>query len=275
MRITVVTVCFNAERTIADTIRSVLAQSHESYEHIIVDGASTDGTLALVRSLQHDRMKVLSEPDKGLYDAMNKGAALASGDFVGFLNSDDFFGRTDALSLISAAAERHPQTDAVSAGALMVDPDQLDRIARCYRSTGWRPWMLRFGHMPPHPGFYTRTNAFQAVGGFDTSYRMSSDFEWMVRFYRASGKTSVAVREPVVVMRNGGISTRGLKSTLAINADVGRALRDHGVWSAVPLIWSRYVAKAGQTVMPGRGCKPPTKVCWKPDYSHPERCRAY
>jgi glycosyltransferase involved in cell wall biosynthesis len=264
MRISIITVCRNAENTIADTIESVRVQSHEAYEHIIIDGASEDGTVSVIESHRHNRLKLVSEPDDGLYDAMNKGVALATGDLIGCLNSDDFFSRTDALSLISTAADANPDADAISGGLVMVDPDKLSRIRRVYNASSYRRWMLRFGHMPPHPGFYTRKASFKAVGEFVILHKVSSDFEWMVRFYYVHAMKSVPLRKSIVVMRSGGVSTRGWKSTLAINEEVQRALNMHGVWTATPLIWSKYLFKAGQIAARGAFSSVPEPVRWSP-----------
>lgn len=264
MRISVITVCRNAEKTIADTIRSVRAQDHADYEHIIVDGASTDGTLDVVRRLHHDKLKVVSEPDRGLYDAMNTGVVLARGDLIGFLNSDDFFCRTDALGLIAATAGRNSQTAAVSAGVVFIDADHPSRIRRTYGAVGFRRWMLRVGHMPPHPGFYTRATAFKLVGPFEIDRTIGGDFEWMVRFFYVHGLTAETLAESVVAMRMGGLSTSGWKSMRIINAEARQALKSHRIWTNAALIWSKYLLKAGQLIATKNAFRVPEPVRWKP-----------
>lgn len=264
MRISVITVCRNAECTIADTIQSVRAQDYADYEHIIIDGASCDRTLETVRRLQHDKLKLSSEPDRGLYDAMNKGVARAEGHLIGFLNADDFFCRTDALSLIAAAARANCEAAAVSAGLVFVDPDQTNRVCRTYGAAGFRAWMLRFGHMPPHPGFYARTEAFKAIGPFDFARKIGGDFEWMVRFYCVHALAATTLREPIVAMRMGGVSSRGLRSMRIINAEARDALARHKVWSNTALIWSKYLVKAGQLVTTRNSLRVPPAVRWAP-----------
>jgi glycosyltransferase involved in cell wall biosynthesis len=264
MRISVITVCYNTEKTIADTINSVRAQDYSDYEHIIVDGASTDGTMDVVRRLGHDKVKVVSEPDCGLYDAMNKGTALATGGLIGILNSDDFFCRTNALSLIAAAAGENPRAAAVSAGLVFVDPERLSRVRRTYSAVGFRRWMLRFGHMPPHPGFYTRATAFTAVGPFEIDRRVGGDFEWMVRFYYGHGLTAAPLAESIVAMRMGGLSTSGWQSMRVINAEARQSLKTHRVWTNAALIWSKYLLKAGQLLTTKDSLGVPESVRWKP-----------
>lgn len=264
MRISVITVCHNSEKTIADTINSVRAQDHNDYEHIIVDGASADGTLDVVRRLGHDRLKLISEPDRGLYDAMNKGVALTGGGLIGFLNSDDYFCRTDALSLIAAAAHENPRVAAVSAGLVFIDSEQPNRVRRTYGASGFRRWMLRFGHMPPHPGFYTRAAAFKAVGPFAIDRRVGGDFEWMVRFYYVHELVAAPLTEPIVAMRMGGLSTSGWKSMRTINAEARHTLSTHKVWTISALIWSKYLLKAGQLLTTKDSFRVPESARWNP-----------
>lgn len=264
MRISVITVCRNAEKTIGDTIRSVQAQKDVDYEHIIVDGASNDGTLDVVRRLSHERLTFVSEPDRGLYDAMNKGVALASGDFIGFLNSDDFFCRTDALSLLAETARINPQAAAVSAGLVFVDAHATNRARRTYGAVGFRRWMLRFGHMPPHPGFYARRSAFKTVGAFDIGRRVGGDFEWMVRYFYVQGLTAVPLGEPIVAMRMGGVSTSGWKSMCIINSEARQALARHKVVTNTALIWSKYLIKVGQLVTSKASFRVPESARWLP-----------
>lgn len=264
MRISIVTVCYNAEKTIADTIQSVRAQQNADFEHIIVDGASRDRTREIVERLGHDRLTLVSEADRGLYDAMNKGAAMARGDLIGFLNSDDFYCRTDALSLIAAAARKHRDAAAISAGLVFVDLDRISHVRRTYGSVGFRRWMLRFGHMPPHPGFYTRTEAFKTVGAFEIDRRIGGDFEWMVRFFHVHGLTAVPLPETIVAMRMGGLSTSGWESARTINAEALRSLNQHKIRSAAALIWSKYLLKAGQFITIKHSFRVPDAVHWKP-----------
>jgi glycosyltransferase involved in cell wall biosynthesis len=264
MRISVITVCRNAEKTIADTIQSVRAQDYTDYEHIIVDGASTDATLDIVRHLGHDKLKVVSEKDRGLYDAMNKGIALAGGDLIGFLNSDDFFCRTDALGLIATTALNNSQAAAVSAGLIYIDPNQPSRVRRTYGAVGFRRWMLRVGHMPPHPGFYARAAAFKVVGPFEIERRIGGDFEWMVRFFYVHGLTAIPFAESIVAMRMGGLSTSGWKSMRTINTEARQALRTHRIWTTAALIWSKYLLKAGQLMTTKASFRVPEPVRWRP-----------
>jgi glycosyltransferase involved in cell wall biosynthesis len=264
MKISVITVLHNARNTISDTIASVRSQDYPDFEHILIDGASTDGSIAQIYRSRHDKLVLVSEPDAGIYDAMNKGASIATGDLIGFLNADDYFCRTDSLSIIGRTAAQNPRSAAVSAAVTIVDAVRPNRHLRAYSATSFRRWMLRFGHMPPHPGFYVRRSMFQAVGPFSTEYKIASDFEWMVRFYLTEKLAAVSIPETLVAMRTGGTSTRGLQSMRIINAEAFRALSSHRIRTSAPLIWSKYLAKVGQMAFISANFKSPLDVRWEP-----------
>lgn len=261
MKVSIITVVYNAFDTIGDTIRSVAAQLNCEFEHIIVDGVSTDGTMAVIDRLRHDRLRVVSEPDRGLYDAMNKGVAMATGELIGFLNADDFFCRTDAVERLAAAAW---DVEAVAASIAIVDPATVERVIRGYGAASFRPWMLRFGHMPPHPGFYVRRTVFDRVGGFDRNLRIGADFEWMLRVFGQPGLRWRALPVTVVGLRAGGVSTRGLASMRIINREAAQSTRRHGLRSHPLLMWSRYAVKSLQ-LLRRPADYPAGDHCWMPD----------
>lgn len=246
MRVSIITVAYNAATTIADTLRSVAAQDYSDFEHIIVDGKSRDSTLDVVAQHHHQRLRVNSESDKGLYDAMNKGVAMASGDLIGFLNADDYFTSSSAVSrLVGGLGD----SDAVCGNAVLVDPSDTSRVTRFYDASGYRPWMLRFGHMPPHPAFYTRREAFDRIGGFDTDYRIGADLEWMIRFFHVEKMRCRFLGSTITAVREGGLSNRGLSSRLLINKEALTSCRRWGISTSTPLLWSRYLVKSSQYLM--------------------------
>ena len=245
MKVTVITVAWNAAATLGDTLRSVAAQRDADIEHLVIDGGSTDGSADVFDANAGAASRWFSERDNGLYDAMNKGVAMATGDLVGFLNADDFFHRTDAVAMLAAAAGDAP---AVSGGVAIVTADDPTRLTRSYPAQPFAPWMLRFGHMPPHPGFYARRTVFDRVGGFDPSLRIGADFEWMLRFHHVHGLAARPVAATVVALREGGLSNSGFASRRRINAEALASLRRHGIASAAPLVWAKYAVKALQFV---------------------------
>jgi glycosyltransferase len=229
MKITVVTVAYNSAATIADTLRSVAAQAHPDIEHIVIDGASKDDTLEIVRREGAHVARVVSEPDKGIYDAMNKGLALATGHFVGFLNADDLFADAQAVSRIAQAAAR-PGTDAVFGDLVYVREQDTDKVVRWWKSGEFDRSRLGFGWMPPHPTFYVRRGlTAQTGGGFDAGFRISADYEFMLRCLSQPNVRVEYVPQVLVRMRTGGASNRSLKAVLRKMREDIEALRRNRV----------------------------------------------
>ncbi len=262
MRISVVTVAWNAAATIGDTLRSVAAQDYGEVEHIIIDGGSTDATAAVAATAARPGATFISQPDNGLYDAMNRGIERATGDLVGFLNADDFFCRTDALTLVATAADAAPRAAAVAAGVAMVDPIDTRRLRRAYPAHV-APWRLRLGHMPPHPGFYVRRAALTQVGGFDLAAGTAADFDWMVRFFLIHRLRAVRLTPTLVTMRAGGVSNAGLASYARANSHAAASLRRHRYALSARLLWAKYLMKAAQLVAPACDWPAPAAVRWQ------------
>lgn len=242
MKITVITVAFNAAPTIADTLQSVAAQTYRDVEHIVVDGASKDETLDIVRQHGKHLAKLISEPDQGIYDAMNKGLRLASGDIIGFLNADDVYADTRVLELVAAAMKKGG-LDALFGDAEFVSPDRPDRILRRYRSECFRPERIAWGWMPAHPTLFLRRQMYERFGFFRMDYRIAGDFELVARMFHGGTLRYRHLPEVLVRMRTGGISTGGWRNTLLLNREVLRACRENGIPTSLPKILSKYPAK--------------------------------
>jgi len=229
MKITVITVAYNSAATIADTLRSVAAQEHPDIEHIVIDGASRDDTLDIVRREGAHVARVVSEPDRGIYDAMNKGLQLATGDFVGFLNADDLYADPLAVSRIAEAAAR-PSVDAVFGDLVYVRGDDTSRVVRWWRSGAFHRGRLGWGWMPPHPTFYVRRGLLQATGiAFDAGLRISADYEFMLRCLSRPGAQAAYVPHVLVRMRLGGASNRSVRALLRKMHEDTQAMRRNGV----------------------------------------------
>lgn len=250
MKITLITACRNAKAHIATAMESVLAQRKVDVEYIVVDGASTDGTVDVIKDYAHKfngRMRYVSEPDKGMYDAINKGIKMATGDVVGILNADDVLTADETLAHIAATFT--PETEALYADIRFVsNADTVDALretktVRYCSAAKWRPWMFRFAAMVPHPSFYVRRECFERLGYYSLDYRICSDFELELRFLKLAKLHSVYLPECVVIMRMGGASTAGWRSNVEINKEDLRALRSHGIWSCLPLIYLKYFFK--------------------------------
>lgn len=245
MKVSIITVAFNSAATIAHCMQSVLDQSYSNIEYIVVDGLSKDNTLNIVREFEPlfaGKMRWISENDNGIYDAMNKGLHMATGDVVGILNSDDFFTDNDVIEKV-AQAFTDDKIDAVYGDVHFVRETNLSRCVRYYSSAGFRPWWLRFGIMPAHPSFYARKEVFQKAGLYKTDYKIGGDFEMMVRLFKRFDIKTKYLPMVFVTMRMGGASTKNVGSRLILLREDTRACRENGVYTHPLLICLKYFYK--------------------------------
>lgn len=244
MKISVITATYNCGGTIADALRSVAEQSHSQVEHVIVDGASRDGTWETIRALQGPNVVARSEPDRGLYDALNKGIERSTGDAIGFLHADDVFFNRDVLARI-ADAFGDPSVDAVYGDLQYVRRDDLTCVVRHWRSRPFDQRLLKRGWMPPHPTLYVRRSWYEQLGGFDTTYQIAADYEFILRLFTRAGLRARYIPHVLVKMRVGGISNRSLGNIVRKSAEDLRALRLHRVGGIGTLAWKN-LSKVGQ-----------------------------
>lgn len=246
MTISIITASYNSERTIADTIESVLAQTYKDIEYWIIDGASTDKTVEIAKRYEPQfagSMRIISEPDKGIYDAMNKGIAMATGDIVGMLNSDDFFTADDALATIAETFDRNDDIDAIYGDIHFINEGHPEKCVRYYSSAPFRLWMLRFGFMPAHPSFYVRRDVYRRCGTFSLDYRIASDYDLLVRLiYKQRIKTKY-IKKDFVTMRTGGISTKNMRNRWLISKENVTACRRNGLYTNICFISLKYLYK--------------------------------
>lgn len=245
MRISIITATYNSGTTLRDTFESVLGQTYPDIEYLVIDGASKDNTVDLIRQYEprfQGRMRWISEPDRGIYDAMNKGIAMATGDVVGILNSDDFYTSPEVLGELVETLKR-TGADAVYGDIHFVAPEDLNRCTRYYSSHFFRRWMMRFGYMPAHPSFYCRRCVYEQYGDFDCSFRVAADFENLLRLIFVHRIKTSYVPLDCVTMRTGGASTSGWASHRQILRDHLRAYRKNGIYSNVLLEGLRYAYK--------------------------------
>ncbi len=245
MKISIITVAYNSESTIQDTMESVLSQTWSNYEYIIVDGASTDKTLSVIHEYEKrfkGRMRYFSEPDSGIYDAMNKGVKMATGDVIGFLNSDDFYTSNDVLSTVAKYLESD-NYDAIYADIHYVFNKSIHHCERYYSSRFFRPWLMRFGLMPAHPSFYCHRTVYQKYGLHDTQYKIAADFDILFRFIYIHRIKTKYVPKDFVTMRLGGASTNGYTSWSLIMNEHLKILKYHKMFTNRLLLSVRYVYK--------------------------------
>lgn len=245
MRFSIITATFNSAATVADCLQSVATQTVPA-EHIVIDGASRDATVTLVREVA-PAARILSEPDEGIYDAMNKGIALAQGDIVGILNSDDFYIDPHVLEKVGALFD-DPGLEAVFADLVFVRPENLERVVRYCSGARFTPEQFAWGWMPPHPTFFVRRRLYEQYGTFRTDYRIAADFELTARFLHRHRARYAYLPEVIVKMRTGGVSTRNLKSNLILNREILRACVENGIETNLLKVYAKYFRKVGQLV---------------------------
>jgi glycosyltransferase involved in cell wall biosynthesis len=245
LKISIITVTYNSAGTVEDTIRSVLSQDHPDLEYIVVDGGSSDGTLSVIEKYRDRITAVVSEPDQGAYDAMNKGIGLASGEVIGILHSDDVYAHSGAISRIAGAFQKY-QTDTVFGDLVLVKRGDTSKITRYYRAANFSVKSLACGRMPPHPAFFVKKSCYDRYGTFKTDYKIAADFDLVARFFHVHGLTYHYLPGVLVKMRTGGMSTRSLKSNIILNQEILRACRDNGIGTNIFKIYSKYLTKIGQ-----------------------------
>lgn len=242
MKITIITVCYNAAGTIAETLESIAAQSHHDVENIVIDGASTDNTLKIVERYTDTIAHMLSEPDYGVYDAMNKGLALASGEVVGFLNADDVYMHPDVLARVGVTMA-DPAIDACYADLVYVDREQTNRVFRHWISRDYSPGLFEKGWMPPHPTFFVRKSVYEKLGGFDLRYRLQADFDLALRFMGVHGIRACYVPDVWVRMKMGGMTNNSIRNIVAGNIEAYSSCRANGLnvtpWFILTKVLSR------------------------------------
>lgn len=238
MKVSVITVCYNSAKTIANTLRSVRSQTYGDVEHIIIDGGSKDNTIEIIAAEGAHIAKLVSESDGGVYDAMNKGIQLATGDVVAFLNADDFYKSPDVLARVANVMEVE-KLDALYGDVEFFRLDRPLSVARRYNSGQFTTGRLGWGWMPAHPALFVRRVLFQQYGLFQTDYRIAGDFEFVARVFKNAGLRHRHLAESLVRMQLGGISTSGWRATLQLNREMMRACRAN----AIPTNWFKLLLR--------------------------------
>lgn len=263
MKISVITATWNSGKTVEDTIKSVIRQRYTNIEHIIKDGGSKDNTVAICQDYKKrfyctdpveykyklvKTMKILSDKDKGIYDAMNQGIEAATGDVIGILNSDDFYTSDDVLERVAKEFEVYSELEAIYGDIHFVKDSDLTKCTRYYSSSYFKPWLLRFGFMPAHPSFYVRREVYEKYGLYDLNFRTSSDFEWIVRIFAKYHINAKYIHKDFVTMRAGGESTAGMEAKKKVNNDIVGSLKKHGIFTCGAFRYVRYGIKVIELV---------------------------
>jgi glycosyltransferase len=244
MKVSIITAVFNRRDTIEDALDAVSGQDFAGIEHIVVDGASQDGTVEVLERRRSGIAVLVSERDDGIYDALNKGIGLATGDVIGFLHADDLFADVRVVSRV-AAAFADPSVEAVYGDLDYVSRIDAQRVIRRWRAGTYSPRRLAWGWMPPHPTFYVRRSVYERLGGFDTRHRIAADYDCILRFLGRGGIVPAYIPEVLVKMRLGGESNRSVGNILRKSLEDYRALRVNGVGGVGALAWKN-LSKLGQ-----------------------------
>lgn len=245
MKVSIITVTYNNAATLADTIESVYQQTYQDIEYWIIDGASNDSTLDIIHENVErfqGRLHYISEPDKGIFDAMNKGIERCRGDIIGILNADDYFTSDNVIEEVVKTFSKK-DVDVVYGDIHFIHSDRPDKTVRYYSSAFFHPFWLRFGFMPAHPSLYVRREVYQEVGLYSLDFTIASDFDMMIRIFRLQKSRYAYLRKDFVTMRTGGISTRNFHNRLVITKEQAAACRKNGIYTNQLLISLKYLRK--------------------------------
>ncbi len=248
MKISIITVTYNSAATLAHTLESVNSQDYPDIEHILVDGGSTDETVAIIQSYPHVA-KWVSEKDRGLYDAINKGILMATGDVIGILNSDDFFPGNHIVTQIVNCFEQH-HVSAVYGDIAFVRPGRLEKIVRLYSSRKFTPRRFGYGYMPAHPSFYVLKSCYTRLGLYKLDYKIAADYELLMRFIFKNAVSYAYIPQILVYMRTGGVSNKNILSRYTLNKEIIKACKENGVNTNMALLSLKYINKVFEYIKP-------------------------
>ena len=246
MKLSIITVVYNNERTIEDAINSVFRQSYKNIEYIIIDGKSTDNTLLLIKKHADGIHKIISEPDQGIYDAMNKGISLATGEVVGILNSDDVYADEKVLESVMQQFLNDPALDMVYGDLVYVQSDDLDEVVRTWKSMSYYEEYFEDGHVPPHPTLFLKKAVYQQSGLFDIKMKLAADYELMLRIFKKYHFKSVYLSRLLVKMRLGGSTNKNWKNIVKGNIEVLKAWKLNGLKAPALLMPNRMLKRIAQ-----------------------------
>ncbi|CAK0754703.1 glycosyltransferase [Gammaproteobacteria bacterium] len=254
MKITIITACHNSKEVIQTAMDSVLIQTYQDFEYLVVDGGSTDGTLEIIREYEprfNGRMRWSSERDSGFYDALNKGIRAATGNVIGQINADDYYAHDRVLEHVAELfTNASNPIDAIYADVRFVKAENINQEVRYYSARYWRPWMVRWGFIPPHPTFFCRSEWFKKLGDYKLDYIIAADYELLIRFLWKENLKTCYLHDSIINMRMGGISTQGMGNTIINNREIVRANRENGLYTNLLMMCPKYAFKIFEFILP-------------------------
>jgi len=242
LKVSIITAVYNNVDTVENAVRSFMAQDYPSTEYIVIDGKSDDGTVRVLEEYNDQIDQLISEPDQGMYDALNKGIKIASGDIIGILNADDIFENEGVVSEV-VDAFKNEKVDCVFGDVAFVKSTNPGKIIRYYSSSKWHPKRLAWGYMPAHPSVFVKKEVFKQYGYYKTDYQIAADYEWLIRILKVNRCRYRYLNKLMVRMRMGGKSTRNLNSNIILNREILRACRENNLSSNYFKIYSKYLWK--------------------------------
>lgn len=246
MKISIITVCFNSESTIVSTIQSVINQNYNNIEYIIIDGASKDDTLNVINKFRTHISHFISESDKGIYDAMNKGISLATGEVIGILNSDDLFYDNTIISSIMDTFKNNESTDAVYGNIMYFNSGNADKIVRFWKTVPFYEGFFEDGFIMPHPALFIKKNVYEKIGTYYPYFKISSDYELMLRAFRIHHFQPQYLNKIFVKMRMGGESTKSIKNVLVGNIEIYKSWKMNNLSMPLFFYFKRFLFKINQ-----------------------------
>lgn len=243
MKISIITIVYNNVESLPNTFKSIAEQTYDNIEYIVVDGGSKDGTVDVIRQNEAIISKWVSEPDKGLFDALNKGINMCSGDVIGVLHSDDIFYDKNTIANIAATFERDDSLEAVFSDIVFISKENPNKVIRRYSSKKWNPNKFVWGYMPAHTAFFVKKKCYEELGLYKTDYKISADYELLIRFLKISKVKYKYLPTICTKMRVGGLSTSGFKSLRVLNKEIIRACKENGLYTNNFMLYSKYFTK--------------------------------
>ena len=245
MKISIITSVFNNTEFIEDCIKSVLKQNYKNIEYIIIDGGSTDGTIDVIKKYEEKISKYISEPDKGIYDALNKGIKLTSGDIIGFLHADDFYANNSVLETVVLHMTKH-DVDSCYGDLFYINKSNPNKVIRHWKSRPYKDGLFKMGWMPPHPTFFVKKEIYDKFGYFNTEFKIAADYELMLRFLEKYKISTHYIPDVFIKMRIGGVSNRSLKNIFIKSCEDYKAWKINNLNGGISTILLKNLSKIPQ-----------------------------